>query len=148
MGTPTNNNMLPSSPAPPLSPSPSTSEFMSSNTSRSNNIPSGNAIHPSSRRSTLLTPEERKRYVQACRALRAQITRFEEAFIQIHGRPPKGATERSPLATTYAQYREWKRAIRSDAACRIQALIRAYQCIKKIETYYPKVTVNFLYKIR
>jgi hypothetical protein len=63
--------------------------------------------------------------IAVCRALRAQITRFEEAFIQLHGRPPKGATERAPLAKTYAQYREWKRAIRADAACRIQALVRS-----------------------
>merc|ERR1712238_82450 len=35
-----------------------------------------------------------------------------------------GATERAPLATTHGQYREWKRAIRADAACRIQALFR------------------------
>lgn len=70
------------------------------------------------------TAAERKRTVAACRALRAQISRFEEAFVQLHGRPPKGAAERAPLATTYAQYREWKRAIRADAACRIQALFR------------------------
>lgn len=70
------------------------------------------------------TAAERKRTVAACRALRAQIQRFEDAFIQLHGRPPKGASERAPLATTYAQYREWKRAIRSDAACRIQSLFR------------------------
>ena len=43
--------------------------------------------------------------------LRAQITRFEDV-------------ERSPLATRYAQYIEWKVAIRADAACRIQALFR------------------------
>ena len=42
----------------------------------------------------------------------------------MHGRPPKGQSERAPLASTYMQYREWKRAIRSDAACRIQALCR------------------------
>lgn len=70
------------------------------------------------------TASERKRTVAACRALRAQITRFEDAFFQLHGRPPKGAAERAPLATTYSQYREWKRAIRADAACRIQALFR------------------------
>jgi hypothetical protein len=70
------------------------------------------------------TAAERKRTVAACRALRAQISRFEEAFIKMHGRPPKGAGERAPLATTYAQYREWKRAIRADAASRIQALSR------------------------
>ena len=79
---------------------------------------------PSHYRMLTSTAAERKRTVAACRALRAQITRFEEAFIQLHGRPPKGQTERAPLATTYAQYREWKRAIRADAACRIQALFR------------------------
>jgi hypothetical protein len=74
------------------------------------------------------TTAERKRTVAACRALRAQIQRFEDAFIQMHGRPPKGAGDRAPLATTYAQYREWKRAIRADAACRIQALFRGASC--------------------
>lgn len=74
------------------------------------------------------TAAERKRTVAACRALRAQISRFEEAFIRLHGRPPKGAADRAPLATTYAQYREWKRAIRADAACRIQALFRGALC--------------------
>jgi hypothetical protein len=48
--------------------------------------------------------------------------------MQLHGRAPKGAAERAPLATTYAQYREWKRAIRADAACRIQALFRGARC--------------------
>ena len=79
---------------------------------------------PAHYRTLTSTAAERKRTVAACRALRAQITRFEDAFFQIHGRPPKGASERAPLATTYAQYREWKRAIRADAACRIQALFR------------------------
>ena len=62
--------------------------------------------------------------VAVCRALRERITRFEDAFIQLHGRPPKGASEKAPLGKTYAQYRDWKRAIRADAACRIQALVR------------------------
>jgi len=75
------------------------------------------------------TAAERKRTVAACRALRAQIARFEDAFIHLHGRAPKGAAERAPLATTYAQYREWKRAIRADAASRIQALFRG-ACIR------------------
>lgn len=70
------------------------------------------------------TASERKRTVAACRALRAQITQFEEAFMQMHNRAPKKAAERAPLASTYMQYREWKRAIRADAACRIQALCR------------------------
>jgi hypothetical protein len=84
----------------------------------------GGGSQPSHYRMLTSTAAERRRTVAACRALRAQITRFEDAFVQLHGRPPKGAVERSPLATTYAQYREWKRAIRADAACRIQALFR------------------------
>lgn len=84
----------------------------------------GTGSQPAHYRMLTSTAAERKRTVAACRALRAQITRFEDAFIQLHGRPPKGAAERAPLATTYAQYREWKRAIRADAACRIQALFR------------------------
>lgn len=66
----------------------------------------------------------RKGTLAVYRALRVQITRFEEAFMQMHGRRPKGAIEKAPLATTYAQYREWKRFIRMDAARRIQALFR------------------------
>jgi hypothetical protein len=79
------------------------------------------------------TASERKRTVAACRALRAQIQRFEDAFVQLHGRSPKGTAERAPLATTYAQYREWKRAIRADAACRIQALFRGFSTRWKLE---------------
>jgi hypothetical protein len=70
------------------------------------------------------TAAVRKGTVAACRALRAQIQLFEDGFIRLHGRPPKGGAERAPLATTYTQYRDWKRAIRADAACRIQALVR------------------------
>lgn len=84
--------------------------------------------HPAHYRMLTSTVAERKRTVAACRALRAQISRFEEAFMQLHGRAPKGAAERAPLATTYAQYREWKRAIRADAASRIQALFRGARC--------------------
>jgi hypothetical protein len=50
------------------------------------------------------TSTDRKRTVVACRALRAQITQFEDAFVQMHGRAPKGAAERAPLASTYMQY--------------------------------------------
>jgi len=85
-------------------------------------------IQPAIHQTLTKSAEERKRTVAACRALRAQINRFEEAFFQIHHRQPKGATERAPLATTYAQYREWKRAIRADAATRIQAFFRAARC--------------------
>jgi len=70
------------------------------------------------------TAAERKRTVAACRTLWAQITQFEDSFIHMHGHAPRGAAERAPLASTYVQYREWKRAIRADAACRIQARFR------------------------
>jgi len=71
-----------------------------------------------------MTPEDRRKTVAATRAIRQQIVRFEEAFQKIHGRKPRGPRERAPLLSTYAQYRDWKRAIRADAACRIQAFLR------------------------
>ncbi|KAL7473710.1 hypothetical protein ACHAXS_014213 [Conticribra weissflogii] len=91
--------------------------------------PSGSSVMRDQYRALTSTAAERKRTVAACRALRAQIAQFEDAFIQMHGRAPKGAAERAPLASTYMQYREWKRAIRSDAACRIQALCRG-ACVR------------------
>ena len=36
--------------------------------------------------------------------------------------------QRAPLASTYAQYREWKRVIRDHAACQLQALFRGHRC--------------------
>lgn len=109
--------------------SPSNSSYSGRQESGHQRFSSNSSTASAASQSTYLrtltsTAAERKRTVAACRALRAQITRFEEAFIKVHGRPPKGAVERAPLATTYAQYREWKRAIRADAACRIQALYR------------------------
>ena len=106
-------------PAPPLSPTPSNSS--SHHSQRSHHSHSTSMFASSHRPSAA----ERKRTVAACRALRAQILRFEESFIAVHDRPPKGP-ERAPLATTYSQYREWKRFIRADAACRIQALYRGF----------------------
>lgn len=97
--------------------------FMSS-VATTSSLTGSMGAQPAHYRMLTSTAAERKRTVAACRALRAQISKFEEAFVQLHGRPPKGAAERAPLATTYAQYREWKRAIRADAACRIQALFR------------------------
>jgi hypothetical protein len=72
------------------------------------------------------TAAERKSTILAgsSRALRSQISRFEDAFFKEHGRPPKRPADRAPMATTYAQYRKWKKEIRGDAACRIQALFR------------------------
>lgn len=101
------------------------SRYMSSvSSSAGSTLPGTMGTQPAHYRMLTSTAAERRRTVAACRALRAQITRFEDAFKELHGRQPKGAAERAPLATTYAQYREWKRAIRADAACRIQALFR------------------------
>lgn len=105
----------------PLSPGNASSTSDGALSSRSVTGPTGNRDQY---RALTSTAAERKRTVAACRALRAQITKFEESFFQMHGRPPKGTAERAPLASTYTQYREWKRAIRADAACRIQALFR------------------------
>lgn len=66
---------------------------------------------------------ERRQMVQACRALRMQIKRFEEEFVASRGHSPRGS-ERSPLASTYRQYREWKRDIRDHAATQIQSVAR------------------------
>ena len=109
----------PNPPAPPLS--PTLSNASSHHSQRTHHSAQMNTTFGSSHRPSAA---ERKRIVAACRALRAQIARFEESFIALHGRHPKGAAERAPLATTYAQYREWKKAIRADAATRIQALYR------------------------
>ena len=63
--------------------------------------------------------------VQACRTLRMQIKRFEDSFQRQHGHVPKGK-ERAPLASTYCQYREWKKNIRDHAAAQVQALFRGW----------------------
>jgi hypothetical protein len=135
-------NMIPSGMTPL---SPSTSSVGSATETRANNASAaatttasnataGPAAHY---RMLTSTASERKRTVAACRALRAQIQRFEDAFTQLHGRAPKGAADRAPLATTYAQYREWKRAIRADAAGRIQALFRGARCRAALRTGNP-----------
>jgi len=109
----------------PLSPSKKSYRGRNDANRVANNSPGSTTSAQSTYLRTLTsTAAERKRTVAACRALRAQITRFESAFAKAHGRAPRGANERAPLATTYAQYREWKRAIRSDAASRIQAMYR------------------------
>ncbi|GKZ00324.1 hypothetical protein MPSEU_000985300 [Mayamaea pseudoterrestris] len=128
-------------PAPPASTqnSPSASP-VGLDAYRTSNAATTTLIQPSNR---LLTSSnsERKRTVAACRALRAQIQRFEDAFKDVHGRLPKGASERAPMATTYAQYKEWKRAIRTDAACRVQALFRgAYVRLMLLRGKDPRMT--------
>lgn len=111
------------SPAPPISPKKSLRRNDGSRLSQGS-PGSISAAQATYLRTLTSTAAERKRTVAACRALRAQIARFEDAFEKVHGRAPKGATERAPLQSTYSQYREWKRAIRADAASRIQAMYR------------------------
>jgi len=108
----------------PLSPQSSFGNTSSSSIATTRTSATSQMVSRDQYRALTSTAAERKRTVAACRALRAQITQFEDQFIQMHGRSPKGAAERAPLASTYMQYREWKRAIRADAACRIQALCR------------------------
>lgn len=43
------------------------------------------------------------------------LCRFEEGYKTEHGRFPRGA-EKAALASTYAQYRAWKRLVKEDAA--------------------------------
>ena len=66
---------------------------------------------------------DRKLAVRACRVLRLQIKAFEDAFAETSKRRPRGS-DRRPLASTYRQYRDWKRCIRHDAAAAIQGLCR------------------------
>ena len=66
---------------------------------------------------------DRKLAVRACRVLRLQIKAFEDAFSETSKRRPRGS-DRRPLASTYRQYRDWKRCIRHDAAAAIQGLCR------------------------
>lgn len=112
------------SPAPPISPNRNFRRNDGSARMTNGSPRNLSAAQATYLRALTSTAAERKRTVAACRALRAQITRFEDAFIKVHGRPPKGAVERAPLQSTYSQYREWKRAIRADAASRIQAMYR------------------------
>jgi len=86
-----------------------------------------------------LSQSERKKILADCRTYRLQITTFEDLFLKEHGHMPTGSKEKAQLATVYAQYREGKRAIRADAACRIQALccgflVRLNQKKKKAAT--------------
>eukprot|EP00984_Skeletonema_dohrnii_P024101 scaffold13205_cov113-Skeletonema_dohrnii-CCMP3373.AAC.5 len=71
-----------------------------------------------------LTSDERKAALDNCRSLRLQISNFEANFTMEHGRIPTTSTDKAPLVDIYTQYREGKRCIRADAACRIQAACR------------------------
>ena len=65
--------------------------------------------------------------------------RFEEDFISQHGHAPKGA-DRAPLASTYVQYREWKRNIRDHAAIQIQAFYRGSALRGKLHDVQQKLS--------
>ncbi|CAN0051488.1 unnamed protein product, partial [Choristocarpus tenellus] len=65
----------------------------------------------------------------ACRALRSQINHYEGAFQQEYGRTPRGR-ERTPLVSTYAQYKSWKQIIRDDAATQLQSVYRGHRARK------------------
>ncbi|CAM9968545.1 unnamed protein product [Sphacelaria rigidula] len=77
-------------------------------------------------RRTVAGAMERRRMLLACRTLRAQINHYEAAFQQEYGHAPKGR-ERSPLVSTYAQYKSWKKFIRDDASTQIQSFYRGYR---------------------
>lgn len=71
-----------------------------------------------------LTRDERKTALNNCQSLRLKISTFEENFAKEHNRMPTSSTDKAPLVDTYTEYREGKRIIRADAACRIQAACR------------------------
>jgi hypothetical protein len=122
------SNSLPLSPN--TSPKKFMTDFIASSPGKKQTSLSPNSGYDSAASSSItihhftMTPETRKKTVAATRAIRQQIVRFEEAFQKTHGRKPRGPRERAPLLSTYAQYRDWKRAIRADAACRVQAFFR------------------------
>ena len=51
------------------------------------------------------------------------VKAFEGEFARAKGRLPRGA-DRDPLASTYAQYRGWKRGVRDQAATQVQSMYR------------------------
>jgi hypothetical protein len=65
---------------------------------------------------------ERRRMVTNCKALRAQIVKFEESR---HGQAGK-STDRGSMQEIYTQYRDMKRDIRDSAARDLQRCIRGY----------------------
>ena len=84
-------------------------------------------LHPDSR--------DRRRLVQRCRLLKADILRFEANFRASTiggGRDPKTATEREPMAEVYEEYRSLKHTIRDGAALHIQAVYRGHSTRRRI----------------
>ena len=94
------------------------------------------------------TPKiDRKLAVRACRVLRLQIKAFEEAFAETSKRRPRGS-DRRPLASTYRQYRDWKRCIRHDAAAAIQGLCRRRRARPMVPTQRPAVPQSTIAQLR
>jgi len=84
-------------------------------------------LHPDSR--------DRRRLVQRCRLLKADILRFEANFRASSiggGRDPKTATEREPMAEVYEEYRSLKHTIRDGAALHIQAVYRGHSTRRRL----------------
>ena len=90
---------------------------------------------------------DRKLAVRACRVLRLQIKAFEEAFAETSKRRPRGS-DRRPLASTYRQYRDWKRCIRHDAAAAIQGLCRRRRARPMVPTQRPAIPQSTIAQLR
>ena len=94
------------------------------------------------------TPKiDRKLAVRACRVLRLQIKAFEDAFAETSKRRPRGS-DRRPLASTYRQYRDWKRCIRHDAAAAIQGLCRRRRARPMVPTQRPAIPQSTIAQLR
>ena len=95
------------------------------------------------------TPKiDRKLAVRACRVLRLQIKAFEDAFAETSKRRPRGS-DRRPLASTYRQYRDWKRCIRHDAAAAIQGLCRRRRARPMVSsTQKPAIQTSTIAQLR
>ena len=90
---------------------------------------------------------DRKLAVRACRVLRLQIKAFEDAFAETSKRRPRGS-DRRPLASTYRQYRDWKRCIRHDAAAAIQGLCRRRRARPMVPTQRPAIPQSTIAQLR
>ena len=90
---------------------------------------------------------DRKLAVRACRVLRLQIKAFEDAFAETSKRRPRGS-DRRPLASTYRQYRDWKRCIRHDAAAAIQGLCRRRRARPMVSSPRPAIQTSTIAQLR
>ena len=90
---------------------------------------------------------DRKLAVRACRVLRLQIKAFEDAFSETSKRRPRGS-DRRPLASTYRQYRDWKRCIRHDAAAAIQGLCRRRRARPMVSAPRPAIQTSTIAQLR